>query len=103
MGSAAWAGRGVQGSEDYDLGSGRQVVVVIPGTADVQVDAAMRGRGKAAAVEGDPAGSEEHGVRNRHMVLGADVVRSGLPPDVEGAARGACCVPGGPGSMDTGP
>ena len=92
----------MQGSEDHDLGSGRQVVVIVPGTADVQVDAAMRGRGEAAAVEGDPAGSEEHGVRDRHVVLGTDVVRSGLPLHMESARGVACCVPGG-GSMDTGP
>src|ERR1700750_699694 len=90
------AGCGVPGSEDYDLGSGREVVVVVAGTADVKVDAAVRGRVKAAAVEGDPAGSEEHGVRNRDVVLGADVVRSGPPLDVEGAARGCLLRAGRP-------
>jgi len=29
------AGRGVQGSEDHDLGSGRQVVVVVASTAGI--------------------------------------------------------------------
>jgi hypothetical protein len=57
----------------------------------------MRGRGEAAAVEGDPAGSEEHGVRNRHVVLGTDVVRSGLPLDMEGAARSRLPRAGRPG------
>jgi hypothetical protein len=42
----------VQGSEDHDLGSDRQVVMVVAGAADIQVEAAMRGRGEAAAVEG---------------------------------------------------
>jgi hypothetical protein len=36
------------------------------------------------------------------VVLGTDVVRSGLPLHMESARGVACCVPGG-GSMDTGP
>jgi hypothetical protein len=38
------AGLGLQGSEDHDLGSDRQAVMVVPGASGVQVDAAMRGR-----------------------------------------------------------
>ncbi len=87
----------VQGSEGHDLGSDRQVVVIVAGAADIQVDAAMRGRGEAAAVEGDPAGGEEHGVRHRLVVLGADVIRASLPLDVEGAAGGRSLRAGRPG------
>ena len=88
---------GRAGSGNRDLGSDRQVVMVVPGAADSQVNAAMRGRGEAAAVEGNPAGGEEDGPRHRLVELVADVVRAGLPFDVEDAARGRTPRSGRPG------
>jgi hypothetical protein len=41
-------------SEDHYLGSDRQVVVVVAGVADSQVDAAMGVLGEAAAMECHP-------------------------------------------------
>ena len=51
------------------------------------MNAAVGRRGEAPLVKGDTPGGEEHGVRDRHPVAGADVVRSGLPRDVKNAAR----------------
>src|SRR5215467_7029456 len=76
-----------RGLEDDYLGAYRQVLVVVVGAGDGQVDAAVRRGGEAAAVEGDAASGEEHRPRHRVAVGVADEVRAGLPRDLERAAR----------------
>src|ERR1700749_95561 len=78
----------LQQDSKYDnLGSDRQVVGIVPGAVDVQMDAAMRLLSETSAVEGDPARGKEHGIWHRFVDFGAHVVRARLPLDVKGAAR----------------
>ena len=62
------------------------MIMEVARAGQAEVHAAVRGRGQAARVEGDPAGGEEHGVRDRYPEAGADVVRPGFPRDVEDSA-----------------
>ena len=59
------------GSEHHDLGPDRQVVVVVPGTADVQVDAAMRRRVRLPPWKAIPPGAKNtaYGIGSWYSVL----------------------------------